>query len=151
MPFSVTALITAFVSGIVARQLVTHTPGCICDCSPREDAFDVHQPLIELLRGQLERCGPENLHREPPLESLDREPPLVRPRRAPRERAATGSLEIFAGGSLAWVLLNLILVVFGVLLVIASRRRPAPLALTNAPAEHVPRWIPPSGSRAREL
>ena len=130
MPFTGSALLAAFVSGIAVRQLWERPPVCVCDSTPPGDAGSADRPLIDLLRVQLERCGPENLHHAPQV---------------------VHALQAPAGGSIAWALLALWGALSVGLLVKLSRGTRGPLALKDEPAEHVPRWIPPAGNRAREL
>ena len=139
------ALLTAFSSGLLASQVLHRAPTCACDCSPSSEG----EAVLDLLRSQLERCGPEQL--TIPTEKLHKA----------EAAAAEASLEATAVAAEVRFSRNLLLGTLGGATIAAAwslSRRPArPLALAGGTAganlalENVPRWTPPAGNRARRL
>ena len=131
----------SFGGGILSAQLL-HTNHCLCDCS----GSDQSEEVLDILRKQLDRCGPEQLNAPAP-------PPL------PAEPPATHL-------SLSFWLVGGALIAFAVAelhalrsqLAKSLRREPGLLPVRDAREEpdpldvaEVPRWRPTGGSSARQL
>ena len=139
------AVLTAFSSGLLASQVLYRVPACVCDCSPSSEG----EAVLDLLRSQLDRCGPEQL--TIPAEKL----------RKVEAAAAEATSEASAVAVELRFSRNLLLSTLGgaalAVTWFVSRRPSGPLALTAGVAgaslalENGPRWSPPAGNRARRL
>ena len=139
------AVLTAFSSGLLASQVLYRLPSCACDCTPSSEG----EVVLDLLRSQLERCGPEQL--TIPAEKL----------RLVEAAAAEATLVASAVGAELQFSRYLLLITLGGSALAStwfvSRRPSGPLALAAGVAgaslalENGPRWTPPAGNRARRL
>ena len=122
---------TAFGGGVLSSQLL-HSSNCLCDCSGGDQAA----PLLDLVKSQLDRCGPEQLVSPAPVATQ---------REAPQGHQLTLYGCLIAGAVTAVALLIWRLPRRSGLLEIAENQ-PDPLD-----AAAVPRWRPSGGSSARQL
>ena len=121
----------AFGGGVLSSQLL-HSSNCLCDCSGGDQAA----PLLDLVKSQLDRCGPEQLVSPAPV---------VTPREAPQ-----GHLLTLYGCLITGAILAVALLIWWL------PRRSGLLEITeNQPdtldAAAVPRWRPSGRSSARQL
>ena len=123
----------AFGGGVLSSQFL-HNNNCLCDCSGGDQAA----PLLDLVKSQLDRCGPEQLVGAAPT--------------TPAEAAP-------ARGFVALVVCLIAGVILVAALLARLPRRSGLLeiggklsgALAPADAAAVPRWRPSGRSSAREL
>ena len=145
MPTFSIAVLTAFSSGLLTSLVFSRAPTCACDCTPSSEGA----VILDLLRSQLDRCGPQELGI--PVASL-REVEAAASEAASKASAVAGEVRYSR---------NLLLVVlfcasaFGSLCSLRPRSPHAALGNARAVAsialEDGPRWSPPQGSRARQL
>ena len=152
MPFSVTSVVVAFSSGLLTAQILQRTTGCICDCSPSAEGG----AILDLLKTQLDRCGPDQL--VIPAAQIREAEEAAAAAREVADSTIAGEIAFYRGIVQCFI-------VFGVFtwFVVAARfwgfqprRVPGALGdLEQAPRpaalQDVPRWTPPQGSRARQL
>ena len=121
----------AFGGGVLSSQFL-HSNNCLCDCSGGDQAA----PLLDLVKSQLDRCGPEQLVAPAPS--------------TPAAEAAPRSILAFVVCLLAGAILAVSL------LIRHLPRRSGLLKITGKLPEQVdaaavPRWRPTGRSSAREL
>ena len=118
----------AFGGGVLSSQFL-HNNNCLCDCSGGDQAA----PLLDLVKSQLDRCGPEQLVSA-----------AATPEVAPVRSFFALTILVVAG------------VLCFVALLVRFPRKSGLLELTGklprtADASTVPRWRPSGRSSAREL
>ena len=132
------AALASFSLGLLTSKWLQAPGPFICDCTPDSS----REGVLDLLRSQLDRCGPEHLVREPAV-------------RAP----VTPPVEVEASSwyplSLIALLSVLVIALLGVIISFCVGETLFEGARSGAGAkpalEDAPRWSPPAGSRARRL
>ena len=132
------AALASFSLGLLTSKWLQAPGPFVCDCTPDS----TQEGVLEVLRSQLDRCGPEHLVREPAAR-----PSVTLPVVAEESSWYPLCLILLLGGLVVALLLVIISFCVGETLYEGARsgagRKPA--------LEDAPRWSPPAGSRARRL